>query len=327
MFNYLIIFTVALLCGIIFILWLTKLSSKYNLLKTKNIPLVGGLAAGLAFFIACGIGLMIFDLAPAKLLAVGGAGYLMLIFGVIDDLKELSVWQKFLLQSVCAVVLIAFGVKTDIMYFGPGGNALITFFWLVGMTNAFNLLDIMDGLAAGTILIVSSAFFIIGIFGADLTVQMISLVLCAISLGFLLFNFPPARVYLGNSGSHFFGLLIASLALMTHYASEQNVFALFSPVMILGLPIMDTVLLVIFRMMKKKIPFIKSRDHLALKIGALGVSPRITVAIMYSLCLFFSACGVILVKVNNLAAGMITISVFLCSIIVFMKLVKIKVHG
>jgi UDP-GlcNAc:undecaprenyl-phosphate/decaprenyl-phosphate GlcNAc-1-phosphate transferase len=326
MLNYLIIFTTALISGIIFTFWLVRVFGKHNLLKTKNIPLVGGLGAGLALLFSLGIGIVIFDLAATKLLTVVGISCLMLIFGVIDDLKELSVWQKFLAQSLCAALLIAQGVKTDIMYFGFWGNALITFFWLVGMTNAFNLLDIMDGLASGTVLIVSSAFFIIGFLGADLNVQIFSLILCAISLGFLLFNLPPAKVYMGNSGSHFFGLLIAALALMTHYASAENVFALFSPVMILGLPIMDTVLLISFRIVKKKVPFMKSRDHLAFKIGALGLSPRATIAVMYSLCLIFSVCGIILVRVNNLAAGMIIIAVFLFSIGVFTKLVKIEVH-
>jgi UDP-GlcNAc:undecaprenyl-phosphate/decaprenyl-phosphate GlcNAc-1-phosphate transferase len=326
MLNYLIIFTTALISGIIFTFWLAKAFRKHNLLKTKNIPLVGGLGAGLAFLLSLGIGIAIFDLAATKLLVVVGISCLMLIFGVIDDLKELSVWQKFLTQSLCAVLLIAQGVKTDIMYFGFWGNALVTFFWLIGMTNAFNLLDIMDGLASGTVLIVSSAFFTIGFLGADLNVQIFSLILCAISLGFLLFNLPPAKVYMGNSGSHFFGLLIAALALMTHYASAENVFALFSPVMILGLPIMDTALLIIFRLVKKKVPFMKSRDHLALKIGALGLSPRATITVMYALCLVFSACGIILVRVNNLAAGMMIIAVFLFSIGVFTKLVKIEVH-
>jgi UDP-GlcNAc:undecaprenyl-phosphate GlcNAc-1-phosphate transferase len=106
----------------------------------------------------------------------------------------------------------------------------------------------------------------------------------------------------------------------------ENVFALLSPVMILGLPIMDTVLLIIFRALKKKAPFKKSRDHLALKIGALGLSPRITILVMYLLCSIFASCGVILTRVNNLLAEIIVIFVFLFSIGIFMKLVKIEAY-
>ncbi len=324
MLKYLIIFTAALISGIMFTSWLAGVFGKYKILKTKGIPLAGGLGIGLAFVFSSGLGIFIFGLSAAKLLAVLSASLCMLFFGLIDDLRELSVIQKFLAQSFCAILLIAFGIKTNIMYFGFWGNALITFFWIVGITNAFNLLDIMDGLAAGTTLIVSSAFLFIGCLSPDLNVQMLSLILCAVSAGFLIFNLPPAKVYLGNSGSHFFGLMVAAVALITHYASEKNVFALLSPVMILGLPIMDTVLLIIFRVIKRKAPFKKSRDHLALKIGALGLSPLVTVLWMYLLCFIFAGCGVILARVNNLLAEIIIISVFLFSIGIFMKLVKIE---
>ncbi|MFH1281834.1 MAG: MraY family glycosyltransferase [Candidatus Omnitrophota bacterium] len=323
MLKYFVIFTAALISGIMFTSWLTGLSGKYKILKTKGIPWVGGLGVGLAFVLSVGLGIFLFDLSVAKVLAVSGVSLLMLFFGVMDDLRELSIAQKFLAQSFCAILLIYFGVKTNIMYFGFWGNALITFFWIVGMTNAFNLLDIMDGLAAGTTLIISSAFLWIGYLSSDLNVQVFSLILCALSFGFLIFNLPPAKVYLGNSGSHFLGLLIASLALITHYASEENVFALFCPVMILGLPIMDTILLIIFRVIKRKAPFSKSRDHLALKIGALGLSGRATILVMYALCFIFAGCGVILAGANNLLAGAMVISVFLFSIGIFIRLVKV----
>ena len=326
MLKYLLIFTAALISSMLFTYWLARISCKYKILKTKDIPWVGGLGAGLAVVFSCGLGILMFDLAAVKVLAVISAALLILFFGVIDDLRELSILQKFLVQAFCAILLISFGIKTNIVYFSFWGNVLITFLWIVGVTNAFNLLDIMDGLAAGTALIVSSAFLLIGFLSLNLNVQILSLILCAVSGGFLIFNLPPARVYLGNSGSHFFGLLIASVALITHYASMENVFALLSPVMILGLPIMDTVLLIIFRVIKKKAPFRKSRDHLALKIGALGLSPRITILVMYLLCSIFASCGVILTRVNNLLAEIIVIFVFLFSIGIFMKLVKIEAY-
>lgn len=326
MLKYLIIFTSALISSAFFTFLLTKISLRYKMLQTKNIPLVGGLGIGLAFIFSSGLGVFTFDLALVKVLAVTGVCLLVLFFGVIDDLRELSVAQKFLAQSFCAVLLILFGIRTDIMYLGFWGNAVITFFWILGMTNAFNLLDIMDGLAAGTALIISSAFLLIGFLSADLNVQILSLILCAGSAGFLIFNLPPARAYLGNSGSHFLGLLISSIALITHYASLNNAFALLSPVMILGLPIIDTILLVIFRVIKRRPPFKKSRDHLALKIGTLGFSPAKTILIMYLLCSIFASCGVVLTRVNNLfAAGIIT-TVFLFSISIFWKLVKIETN-
>ena len=324
MFKYLIIFTSALASGMVFIFLLIKISFKYKVLQAKSIPLAGGLGIGMALILSLALGVFIFNLVLVKILVITGVCLFMLFFGVVDDLRELSVAQKILAQSFCAILLILFGIKTDIMYFGFWGNAVITFFWILGMTNAFNLLDILDGLAAGIILIVSCAFLLLGFLSADLNVQILSLILCGSSAGFLIFNLHPARAYLGNSGSHFLGLLVAALALITHYASSENIFALFSPIMILGLPIIDTLLLVIFRIIKRRPPFNKSKDHLALKIGALGFTPRKIVFIMCLLCSIFASCGVFLTRVSTFwAAGMIT-AVFLFTLNIFLRLVKIE---
>ncbi|MDD3274286.1 MAG: MraY family glycosyltransferase [Candidatus Omnitrophica bacterium] len=327
MFKYFLIFTAALVSGAVLNYFLAVFCRKRGFLTLKGIPLTGGLGSGLAFIFSSVLSIFILGLSFSKILPVIAAALLTLFFGVIDDIRELTVGQKFLAQSFCAALLIIFGIRTEIIYLGFWGNVLVSFFWIVGITNVFNLLDIMDGLAPGTVLIVSAAFLLVGSLIPDPSVLALSLVLCAISSGFLLFNFPPARVYLGNSGSHFFGILIASLALITHYASEENFFALFSPVMILGFPIMDTVLLVIFRVIKKRPVFKKSRDHVALRIGALGFSPRVTIAVMYILCFIFAVCGILLAVAGSIWSGFIVSAVFLFSIAIFIRLVKVENHG
>lgn len=326
MLKYLLIFTTALISSMIFTFFLSRLSLRYKILKTNNIPLIGGLGVGLALIFSLSLGFFNFDLSLVKVSVIAGASLLMLFFGVIDDLRELSVAQKLIVQSFCAILLILFGIRTNIVYLGFWGNAVITFFWILAITNAFNLLDIMDGLAAGIALIVSSAFFLIGFLSGDLNVQILSLILSAVSAGFLIFNLPPAKAYLGNSGSHFLGMLIASVALITHYASMDNAFALLSPIMILGLPIIDTILLIIFRIIKRRPPFRKSRDHLALKIGTLGFSPAKTILIMYLLCFIFASCGILLTRINNLLAVGIITALFLFSISIFWRLVKIEAN-
>ncbi|MDD5477937.1 MAG: MraY family glycosyltransferase [Candidatus Omnitrophica bacterium] len=194
MLKYWVIFTAALTFGIVFTSLLAKLSLKYRIFRVKDIPLVGGLGMGLAFVFSLSLGLYAFDLSVSRILAVSSAGLFMLFLGIVDDLRELSVAQKFLGQAICAVLLISFGVRTDIMYLGFWPNAAISFLWILGITNAFNLLDIMDGLAAGTALIVSSAFLAMGFLSADPNVQVLSLILCAASLGslFLIFLRPES---------------------------------------------------------------------------------------------------------------------------------------
>ena len=327
MLKYLVIFTSALISSMLCTFLVAKAFLRHKILKVGNIPLAGGLGIGLAFVFSSFLAVFMFSLPLAKVLMVMVASVLVLLFGVVDDLKESSVAQKFLVQSLCAGLLILSGIRTGIIYFGFWGNAIITFFWILGVTNAFNLLDIMDGLAAGTALIVGGAFLLIGFLSADLNVQLFSLILCASSCGFLIFNLPPARAYLGNSGSHFLGMLIACIALITHYASGANVFALLTPVIILGLPIMDTILLIIFRIIKRRPPFQKSNDHIALKIGSLGFSKGQTIVGMYLLSFLFAGCGVLLTRASNLSAAAIIMAIFLFSTGVFLRLVKIEANA
>ena len=326
MLKYLIILSGGLISSMLCIFLLAKVSLKYKILQAKGMPLVGGLGIAAAFIFSSGLGIYVLGISGAKIFAVLGASLLMLFFGIVDDLKELSILQKFLAQSLCVAVLISFGIMTDIMYFGFWGNAVITFFWILGITNAFNLLDIMDGLAAGAALIVSSALLVIAFLNPDLNMQILSLILCAVTFGFLVFNLPPATVYLGNSGSHFLGFMIAAITLILRYASKDNVMALLSPIVILWLPITDTLLLIIFRIIKKKSPFNKSNDHIAFRIRFSASSPLKTILVMFLLCFFFSLAGVIVTKVSNFWATSIVIVMFLFSIILFWKLIKIDTH-
>ncbi|MEI6831871.1 MAG: MraY family glycosyltransferase [Candidatus Omnitrophota bacterium] len=326
MLKYLIIFSGGLISSMLCIFLLARISSKYKILQVKGISLVGGLGIGAAFVFSSCLGVYVFGIAASKIFALLGVSLLMLFFGIVDDLKELSILQKFLAQSLCAALLISFGIMTDIMYLGFWGNAVVTFFWILGITNAFNLLDIMDGLAAGAALIVSSALLAVAFLSPDLNMQIFSLILCAVTFGFLVFNLPPANVYLGNSGSHFLGFMICAITLVLRYASKDNVLALLSPVIILWLPITDTLLLIIFRILKKKMPFKKSNDHIAFRIRYLAASPIKTILVMFLLCFIFSFAGVILIKVSNFYAAGIVIAIFLISVILFWKLIKIDTH-
>jgi len=326
MLKYLIIFSGALISSMLCIFLLARFSLKYKILYARGIPLVGGLGIGTASIFSSCLGIYMFGITGTKILAVLGVSLLMLFFGIVDDLKELSILQKFLAQSLCAALLISLGIMTDIMYLGFWGNAIVTFFWILGVTNAFNLLDIMDGLAAGAAFIVSSALLVIAFLNPDLNMQILSLILCAVTFGFLVFNLPPASIYLGNSGSHFVGFMICAIALILRYASKDNVVALLSPIVILWLPITDTLLLIIFRIMKRKLPFKKSNDHIAFRIRLSAASPIKTILVMFLLCFIFSLAGVILIRVSKIWATGIVIAMFLFSIILFWKLIKIDTH-
>ncbi|MDD5501593.1 MAG: MraY family glycosyltransferase [Candidatus Omnitrophica bacterium] len=326
MLRYFIVFSGVLVFSMLSVLVLGKWALRRKLLQAQGVPLVGGIAIFVSFTAGYFFGAYVFGVPPGRIIPVIGVSSLVFLFGLVDDLKELSVLQKFLFQSACAVALISLGVSTDIMYLGFWGNALVTFFWILGVTNAFNLLDIMDALAAGVAVIVSSALLTVSFLNPDINMQICFLVLCAASLGFLVFNLPPARAYLGNSGSHLLGFLICAFVLILRYASEENAFALLSPVLILWLPIIDTLLLIVFRVMKRKIPFKKSDDHIAFRIRLHAAGPVKTILFMFLLCLIFSSAGVLLTRVSNYAAIAIIITVFFSSVILFWKLIQIDVR-
>jgi len=246
--SYLLIFLISFFSGIAFEAALRKISLRYNLLIPKGMPLTGGIGIGLSFCIACLIGFFAWGNLSRQALGLLASACLMLIFGVIDDWRELSIWAKFLAQIIATIFLIAFGIKTQIVHIGDILNLIITFIWVLGISNAFNHLDVLDAVAGLTAAIVSISFLVIAIFNHNHIITILSLAMIGAILSFLIYNFPPAKIYMGNSGSHFLGFTLAAMALLISYAPLERKIALLSPLFILGLPIFDTFFLILIRM-------------------------------------------------------------------------------
>jgi UDP-GlcNAc:undecaprenyl-phosphate GlcNAc-1-phosphate transferase len=237
----------------------------------------------------------------------------MFLFGFLDDHYELSIIAKFIVQIICAGMLVLFDIRTHIVNIPEPLNIIITLIWVIGITNAFNHLDVMDGLAGSVAVIVSLAFFLSS--GTDCYSAVLSLALLGSLLAFLSFNLPPAKIYMGNSGSHFLGFVLAAVALIISYAPLERRMALLSPILILGFPIFDTVLLIFTRVWKKKIPFKKSNDHLVLRFLALGYSKKKALLFMAGWALFFALCGLIVSRASNLWGIITVIFVILTSLV------------
>jgi UDP-GlcNAc:undecaprenyl-phosphate GlcNAc-1-phosphate transferase len=252
---------------------------------------------------------------------------IMLFFGIVDDWRELSIRTKFLVQIIATSFLIFFGIRTHIIYIGNLLNIIITFVWIIGITNAFNHLDIIDGLAAGSAVIVSLSLFIISLLNHDIATAILALALSGAILSLLIYNLPPARVYMGNAGSHFLGFILAAIALVISYAPLERKMALLSPLLILGLPIFDTAFLIVMRIMKKSLPFKKSNDHLALRLLALGYSKKKALWVMLALSLFFSLCGILVSQVSNHFSALIVSFVVLVSLILTNKMRKVVTYA
>ncbi len=318
---YALIFLSTFAAGVLLTLLFRKISLSRNILIAKNgVSLAGGIGIAVGFLafyylfsLVLGLKLNIKIILPS---------FVMLIFGIFDDWRELSVLTKFAVQIASTLILVLLGVTTKIVYIGEPVNLFITFLWVIGITNAFNHLDVLDGLAGGLAVIICAAFSVVSFLGGGFDFSF--LFLAFIALGFLVFNYPPARIYMGNSGSHFLGFILAAIALAISYAPLERKIALFSPLLILGLPIFDTAFLILMRIRQGRSALKKSNDHLALRFLALGYSKKKTLLSMLSLCLFFSLCAILVSQLSNLFGSTIIAFVLLVSLGLARKMSRVS---
>lgn len=325
--KYTLIILVSSLVSALSVLLLKKYALKYDRLLSKGVPAVGGIALGLGFYLVCPtalswVGKLSFQ--PAGVLL---SSLVMLAVGIIDDKRELSVAAKFLTQLFCVFLLILFGVKIQIAGLGSALNLGLTIIWVLGITNAFNHLDVLDGVAAGAAVIAAAGLGIISFLNADSNMLLLFLSLIGAVLGFLVFNLPPAKVYLGNAGSHFLGFILASSALVLSYAPPERKIALLSPVAVLGFAVFDTIFVIWMRLSKGKSAFRKSADHLALRFLKIGHSKPKALFYMLLLALFFSLSGVILSRLDNFPGVMFMGVVVIAGLLVGVKMAKVVVDN
>lgn len=326
-FSYLCILLAGFFTGTLFIGLFKNISLRYNILSVKGIPCTGGISMGLAFLIMSVAGFFIYGGSFQTMMGILIPSSAMLLFGIIDDKEELSVLEKFSVQVIAVALMVLFGIRTKIVYIGAVANVIVTFIWVIGIANAFNHLDIIDGLAAGSAGIVCLGFFVICVFNKDATTAFLTIALTGIILSFLIRNLPPAKIYMGNSGSHFLGFVLSAIALAISYAPLERKVALLSPVFILGLPVFDTAFLILMRLRQGIPAFKKSDDHIALRLQKIGYSKEKTLLYNLLLALFFTLCGVLLSRLSNFAGFIVIAIVASLSLFLSVKMSKISVNA
>lgn len=304
-----------------------KISSKRNVLMHNGMPVSGGVAIALAFSAAVAFSFLCYGQISLAAAGIVLSALLLLVFGVIDDWLELSVTMKFLFQILGVALLVFFGVKTRIVYIGNFLNLLITFVWVLGIANAFNHLDVMDGVAAVTAGLAGAGFFVISLLQGDSQTMILALALIGAVCGFLLFNLPPAKIYMGNSGSHFLGFVLAAIAMVISYAPLERKIALAAPLLVLGLAIFDTSFLILIRLLKGKLPFNKSNDHLVLRFLAIRASKKLTLFIVFFWGLLFALSGIAVSMLPNLWAGLTVSLTIIITLVMLFKMSKVKIDG
>jgi UDP-GlcNAc:undecaprenyl-phosphate GlcNAc-1-phosphate transferase len=219
-----------------------------------------------------------------KLMAVLAGGALAFLVGLLDDVlgQRFPVVIKALGQVTAALLPILAGVRTTFMPY-EWMNVLLTLLWLVGITNAFNLLDNMDGLAAGVACLACACLLINAWALGEFLISLILVAFMGSLLGFLFFNFHPASVFLGDCGSLFIGFMMGSLTLLERYVSKASstLFPVLMPVVVLAIPIVDTATVVFIRVREGRPIYVGDSRHLSHRLLALGFSHRATALFIY----------------------------------------------
>lgn len=280
----------------------------------RRMPLLGGVAIVLAALLP-----VAFLSAANHRLAVVALGMLgALLLGVVDDVRGLRPSSKIVGQVVIASGLVLGGVRAEIVEFPPASYVL-TLLWVVAMMNALNLVDNMDGLAAGIAAIAAGVLVLMSPV-EPLWMRLLAAALAGSCVGFLVHNFPPARVYMGDGGSFALGYLLATLGLLLTNAEASNVgLAVLGPVLVLGLPIFDTTLVALVRRVEGRSVSQGGRDHTSHRLAALGLEERAAVLVLYGVAaglallgLFLQSLGFALLPIVGLVLlGLILFGVFL----------------
>lgn len=264
----------------------------------RVVPYGGGYA--LYFSTAIPLLVLSINMSPmirGRLLVALAGGTVVFIVGALDDIWKLSPGWKIFGQFLGALVAIMGGIKVGFIA-SPGLTIFITIFWILAVTNAINLMDIMDGLATGTVFIAALGFFVVSLPMGVGEVDLAAATIAGAALAFLRYNFAPAKIFMGDAGSLYLGFMLSVLAIGAKYTHVSPA-ALFCPILILGLPLFDMILVTVLRTLRG-IPFYRGTpDHVALRLRTAGLSVRTTVIAMWGLSGALSLLALLITRLST----------------------------
>lgn len=266
----------------------------------KPIPLLGGLAIFFGFL----VGVLCFVTLTVEILGILAGSLIIVVLGIFDDKQPIRAIYKLLIQIAAALIVVLCGVKIEIFtnpnLFSPNdflalGNLSIpiTVVWIVAITNAYNLIDGLDGLAAGVSCISSICLLVVALIVSETNIALFTACIAGACFGFLPYNFNPAKIFMGDTGSTFLGFALACISIEGLFKGYA-VISFAVPILILALPIFDTSI-AILRRIKNKQPIMQpDRGHIHHKLIDMGFSQRQSVMILYGLALVLGLCAIIL---------------------------------
>jgi UDP-GlcNAc:undecaprenyl-phosphate GlcNAc-1-phosphate transferase len=287
-------------------------------------PYAGGIALAISLII---LSLMNLEWMTSEIRIMFSGAAVIFIFGIVDDARRLSPLMKLVGQIIAAVILIALGLQIRIFetqtFFIGGSDQIyvwidrfLTVFWIVGVTNAFNLVDSMDGLAVGLGAWAFTFFTLATIDSGQFHLTVKSAAMVGICVGIYYFNAPPARLFIGDSGAQTLGFLLATMAILYNPVGKYQTSSWLVPILLVGVPIFDTTLVTISRI-RRRLPFYSAnRDHTYHRLVALGMDSNRAVTSMHFTalvlnCIAFIAVSLEPVWANGIFAGCLIIGMIM----------------
>jgi UDP-GlcNAc:undecaprenyl-phosphate GlcNAc-1-phosphate transferase len=267
--------------------------------QSSPVPYLGGLAIVVAFSVAMIVASFLRSPVGGleQLRVVLGLGVLLSSMGLLDDIRGLDLRLRLVVEIAAGIAVWYSGIQ--ITFFGNGlASAVVTVLWLVAITNAFNLLDNMDGLSAGIAAIAAGFFFLIAAINGQFLVAGLAIALAGCALGFLRHNFFPAKIYMGDAGSLFIGFLLAVIGMKLRFNGEVQVTFLV-PVLVLGVPLFDTTLVIATRLLNRKSPWSGGRDHTSHRLVFVGIPTASAVSIVYAAGIALGWLALVMTRVDR----------------------------
>lgn len=265
-------------------------------LHKEPIPLIGGLGIFLSFSVST---LLFSEELDLKILGMLLGMLVVVAIGIMDDVKPLGAFKKLLGQIVAAIFPVLTGIRIDSVmiagepyYFPLWLSILLTMLWIVGITNAINLIDGLDGLACGVSVISSFCLVLTAVIcTSQFNLALLALLLAGACLGFLPFNLHPAKMFMGDTGALMLGYALSVISVLGVFKFNALV-SFLVPFLILGLPAGDTISSIIRRLLRRQSPFTADRGHLHHKLIDMGFSQRASVLILYAISALLGICAV-----------------------------------
>jgi len=257
-------------------------------------------------------------LAPALLLG---------LIGLWDDLRNLPPLPRFIAQSIAGVFTAGILIATDNVGNPTGSvifDSIITIIWVVGICNSINFFDNLDGGAAGTVAISSIALAFLALNGDQYLIAALSTVTAGATLGFLVWNKNPAKIYMGDAGALFLGVLLATLTIRLHPNTDSQIGSYFTPIFLLAIPILDTTVAVLSRLRRHLSPFQGGQDHLSHRLVRTGFSRRQAAIILWGLSGLFAAAAILVSRPNAVTEDYLVGGVLLLWIVLFISFFRTK---